>query len=643
MDIKRVDEKKMEIHTKKEPKLKVHEKKSLFDKSGAKKPKRRSPLGKVKDRHDTSKESIKLRQQRLHVVAAAGKAVSKEVEGGEEIRESVELMTVAASPMASAGQKAANLYRKRKKEQKQLNDKKRERKKRRMKACDEDARMEELERRKTAIKTREKTPNKKDKNKKSDDKNDKGKSKGGSGGGKLAATKMIEAFAERFRLDQENQKSLMQSLAETAKAELALLVQQIVAVIAPYVLGTIGVISAVAIVVVAVLAVIYNSPLAVFFPMPETGYDNPRMVLSEYYKEFNEEVMKLENSGEEIIYQNTKNGVAISNYNDTLMVYMVLYGTGQPGYVMDEQGKKNLKKVFDEMNYISRDSSTSEVECGDEIGMVWATAYCPCSQCCGPYANGITASGKTAKPKHTIAVDAYNPIVPMGTKVIIEGVEYTVEDTGNLNHYGNDFDIFYATHAACGSWGRRHVKAYLAEGNTNKVEVTVTGNMVHNLTYKDYMAKGTLDDDQTAWLESMMGPEIWKEYYKNGAGQAVAELALTKVGCKYDQDRRMEEGIYDCSSLVLRLYREVGIELPNVASTQGEYCFKNAMIINQEELQPGDLIFYSTEQNGEFRNITHVAIYVGDGKMVHAAGKARGVVLDPLKTTSVVFFARPYN
>ena len=456
-------------------------------------------------------------------------------------------------------------------------------------------------------------------------------------------TKMIEAFAERFRLDQENQKSLMQSLAETAKAELALLVQQIVAVIAPYVLGTIGVISAVAIVVVAVLAVIYNSPLAVFFPMPETGYDNPRMVLSEYYKKFNEEVMKLENSGEEIVYQNTKNGVAISNYNDTLMVYMVLYGTGQPGYVMDEQGKKNLKKVFDEMNYISRDSSTSEVECGDEIGEVWATAYCPCSQCCGPYANGITASGKKAKPKHTIAVDAYNPIVPMGPKVIIEGVEYTVEDTGNLHHYGNDFDIFYATHSACGSWGRRHVKAYLAEGNTNKVEVTVTGNMVHNLTYKDYMAKGTLDDDQTAWLKSMMGPEIWKEYYKNGAGQAVAELALTKVGCKYDQDRRMEEGIYDCSSLVLRLYREVGIELPNVASTQGEYCFKNAMIINQEELQPGDLIFYSTEQNGEFRNITHVAIYVGDGKMVHAAGKARGVVLDPLKTTSVVFYARPYN
>ena len=105
----------------------------------------------------------------------------------------------------------------------------------------------------------------------------------------------------------------------------------------------------------------------------------------------------------------------------------------------------------------------------------------------------------------------------------------------------------------------------------------------------------------------------------------------------------MEEGIYDCSSLVLRLYREVGIELPNVASTQGEYCFKNAMIINQEELQPGDLIFYSYKKNGEFRNISHVAIYVGDGKMVHAANERRGLVLDPLRTSSVVFYARPYN
>ena len=68
-----------------------------------------------------------------------------------------------------------------------------------------------------------------------------------------------------------------------------------------------------------------------------------------------------------------------------------------------------------------------------------------------------------------------------------------------------------------------------------------------------------------------------------------------------------------------------------------------AQIINKKDLKPGDLIFYSYEENGRFRNISHVAIYVGDGKMVHAANPSRGVVLDPLRTGSVVFYARPYQ
>ena len=70
--------------------------------------------------------------------------------------------------------------------------------------------------------------------------------------------------------------------------------------------------------------------------------------------------------------------------------------------------------------------------------------------------------------------------------------------------------------------------------------------------------------------------------------------------------KRMEEGYYDCSSLVYRLYKEVGIELPYVADTQGYYCFENAMLINQEDLMPGDLIFYSDEENGCFRNVGYV-------------------------------------
>lgn len=53
------------------------------------------------------------------------------------------------------------------------------------------------------------------------------------------------------------------------------------------------------------------------------------------------------------------------------------------------------------------------------------------------------------------------------------------------------------------------------------------------------------------------------------------QVVMTKIGCRYSQDKRYQEGYYDCSSLVQRLYKEAGIDLPATAAV------------------PGDLIFYS--------------------------------------------------
>ena len=187
------------------------------------------------------------------------------------------------------------------------------------------------------------------------------------------------------------------------------------------------------------------------------------------------------------------------------------------------------------------------------------------------------------------------------------------------------------------------MEAYIAEGNTNKVSVTSSGATVQNLTYKDYMSQNALTDDQKEVLEELMSADASILAASGEVGTQVAQMAMTKVGCGYSQDKRMQEGWYDCSSLVYRLYKEAGIILNETASTQGKQCYQKAQIINKKDLQPGDLIFYSYEDNGQFRNISHVAIYVGDGKMVHAANPSRGVVLDPLRTGSVVFYARPYG
>ena len=649
MKIRKVENKPVELHTKGSPKLHIRSERNRIKGKRGRKRMKQTPLSGIKQSVKESGSSIRVKSRNLYTMGRIGASeAADQIEGGEEIKESAGLTAYALSSTYNGVSGAKRIYWKRKRYEQAEPAKedisgsagKRMRSdsiqteesitvKRRRREYDLIS--SETERRKRTIKSRN---SQKSQSRRSED----GNKKQG-----IVKARMLGAFFAGKREEDGEQQTILQSIKNTAKEAANMLAKKIAVSVLPAVLGVFSVIALACVIVSAVLCVIYNSPVAIFFPLPDSGYENPRTVLSSYYMEFNQSVMAIEENGDEIVYQNTENGAPISNFNDTLMVYMILYGDGKAGFVMDEEGKKNLKKIFDEMNYIDSESSEVEKEVGDSIGKVWVTAYCPCTICCGPYANGITASGKTARAKHTIAVDAYNPIVPMGTKVVIEGVTYTVEDTGDLNHYGNDFDIFYAHHEDTSQWGRQHVEAYLAEGNTNKVMVKSSGSTVHNLTFKDYINKGTLTEEQEKMLTELMDSDLWDTYYSGSAGLSMAELAMTKVGCHYSQERRYEEGFYDCSSLVQRLYKEVGIELPAVASTQGKYCYENAMLVNKKDLKPGDLIFYSYEENGEFRNISHVAIYVGDSMMVHAANSERGVVYDPLRDSNVVFYARPYK
>lgn len=640
MKIRKVEEKPMKLHTKEGPKLRIRAKgKTKTGRMKVHKVKK-SPLSGLKQRVKTSNSSIQIKKQQLHVL---GRKAAKEMDGGEEIADSIDVALAFSYPLVSAASKGVKLLRNKKhqKDKQRKEDKSKDNRKRgAYSRSDSDTiNAKEVERRKAAIKTKNSNLKKKD-GKAGGNKSENLSYKSGRGSAK---SRMITAFITNMWADEEEKASLSTAAKQTVKRELAILIKKIMATVLPGFLGLFSVVALCGVAVVAVLAIIYNSPFAIFFPLPDSGTEDVRTVLVGYYQEFNEKIFELEESGENVVYKNSEDGVPVSNFNDTLMVYMLLYGDGKAAYVMDEDGKKNLKKVFDEMNRIDAASSAVEMDVGDSLGKVWVTAYCPCSQCCGPYANGITASGKTARAKHTIAVDAYNPIVPMGTKAVIEGTVYTVEDTGNLNHYGNDFDIFYAKHNQTSQWGRRHVEAYIAEGNTNKVSVTSSGATVQNLTYKDYMSQNALTDDQKEVLEELMSADASILVASGEVGTQVAQMAMTKVGCGYSQDKRMQEGWYDCSSLVYRLYKEAGIILNETASTQGKQCYQKAQIINKKDLQPGDLIFYSYEDNGQFRNISHVAIYVGDGKMVHAANPSRGVVLDPLRTGNVVFYARPYG
>jgi len=83
------------------------------------------------------------------------------------------------------------------------------------------------------------------------------------------------------------------------------------------------------------------------------------------------------------------------------------------------------------------------------------TAYCPCSKCCGKWANGITATGVTAQSNRTIAVDP--KVIPYGSVVRMNGIDYVAEDCGGAIK-GNRIDIYFDTHAEAMAFGVQYLE-----------------------------------------------------------------------------------------------------------------------------------------------------------------------------------------
>lgn len=101
----------------------------------------------------------------------------------------------------------------------------------------------------------------------------------------------------------------------------------------------------------------------------------------------------------------------------------------------------------------------------------------------------------------------------------------------------------------------------------------------------------------------------------------VAGFAVQFVGSRYRWGGSSPAG-FDCSGLTSYVYRQFGVGLPHSAAAQ--YSSRNGAIIgSMSNLAPGDLMFFAN--TGGRRGISHVAIYIGGGQMVHAMTPRYGV------------------
>ncbi len=229
------------------------------------------------------------------------------------------------------------------------------------------------------------------------------------------------------------------------------------------------------------------------------------------------------------------------------------------------------------------------------------TAYCACQKCCGKSPGspgyGVTASGVMVKEWHTIAVD--RNVIPMGSWVYIpyfknkpNGGWFKAEDTGGAIK-GNRIDVYYKSHQEALNFGRQRLPVIISK------------------------EKGATPPSGTAGTTMSVNPTA------NSSKTKTEFIALVKaqVGKPYVVTTEGPD-TFDCSGLVQWTFAQFGVNITRLTYTQWKQCQE----ITKGDLTVGDLIYTRWGDGPDPVNPDHVGIYLGDNTIVHAKGKAYGVV-----------------
>lgn len=111
---------------------------------------------------------------------------------------------------------------------------------------------------------------------------------------------------------------------------------------------------------------------------------------------------------------------------------------------------------------------------------------------------------------------------------------------------------------------------------------------------------------------------------------SIVEYALQYQGYRYVHGGRSLESGTDCSGFTCYIYADFGYSISR--TPDGQYS-SAGRAISYEEIQPGDIICYSS--NGG-KSCTHVALYIGDGQIIHAANSRKGVIIGRADYSTII-------
>lgn len=125
----------------------------------------------------------------------------------------------------------------------------------------------------------------------------------------------------------------------------------------------------------------------------------------------------------------------------------------------------------------------------------------------------------------------------------------------------------------------------------------------------------------TPTAPSVTAPVQTTPVEKVSTGEKVVAYAKQFIGTPYvSGGNSLTKGV-DCSGFTQQVYKNFGVNLERVSRSQ--YAL-NGYAVSKSELKPGDLVFYGYTQ------VFHVAIYVGNGQVIHAPVPGKSVCIAPL-------------
>jgi cell wall-associated NlpC family hydrolase len=132
---------------------------------------------------------------------------------------------------------------------------------------------------------------------------------------------------------------------------------------------------------------------------------------------------------------------------------------------------------------------------------------------------------------------------------------------------------------------------------------------------------------QSAWLDSGILDEI--DGRASEAGKIAVAYATTQMGKPYEWGAEGPDS-YDCSGLTSQAWASAGKPIPRTSQEQ----WKQLRHVDIKDMRPGDLIIY-------FDDASHVAMYLGDGAIVHAPRPGRTVTITGAGTMPILGVVRP--